>query len=196
MADAILTQPVTARAFLLGEDQDSPLSLARALEDQGVGGILGGALQDLSHAGQTAISDEVASTAQHLLDLDLGDLLVAGWRKHAGLRAAAKRTAATSGSSQEVVLLPTHRVTSTHSPSVELVVDNVRVATLHFELGFEFVVQGLAATISDGRLVAFRCESCEVTATLAAEGRQLVTRRAQIQLPLVVRRGEGIQLLP
>jgi hypothetical protein len=194
MAAAILTHPVTARVFLLGGDQDSGQALAHALDEQGVRGFLGDALQNLSRSGQAAVSGEVATAVQGLLDLDLGDLVLGGWCKQADLRAAARRTAATPGSA-EVVELVTHRITSTHSPSVDLLVDGARVATVRFELCVEFVVKGVVATVRDGRLVAVRFGVCDVTATLSADGRQLATRQAQLQLPLVVRLGDGVPLL-
>ena len=91
--------------------------------------------------------------------------------------------------------LGTHRITSTHRPLVELLVDDVHAVTVCFELCVEFVVRGLVATVRQGHLVAFRSGSCEVTATLAAEGRRLVTRQAQLQLPRVIRLGDGVPLL-
>lgn len=194
MTSTMLTQPVTARTFLLGEGQDSMQALAHALNDQRLGSFLGDALQGLSQAGRAAVSEEAAAAVHGLLDLDLGGLVVAGWRKHADLRAAARRTAAAPGSA-EVVELATHRVTSTHTPSVDLLVDGARVTTLHFELGVEFLVKALVGTVRDRRLVAFRVGSCDVTATLALEGSRLLTRREQLQLPLVIRLGEGIPLL-
>jgi hypothetical protein len=126
--------------------------------------------------------------------LDLGDLVVGRWRKYADLTAVAKRTIAPPDST-EVVKLATHCINSTHRPFVELLVDDIHVVTVSFELCIEFVVRGLVATVRHGHLVALRSGSCDVTATLAAEGRQLVTRQAQLQLPVVIRIGDGVPLL-
>ena len=81
------------------------------------------------------------SSPTALLDLDLGDLVIAGWRKQGQLAAAAERTAANPGSS-EVVELATHRVSSVHHPFVELLVNDAHVATVTFDLDIEFVDQG------------------------------------------------------
>ena len=194
MTATMLTQPVTARTFLLGEGQDSMQALAHAIDEQGPGSFLGAALRGLSQAGRSAVGEEAAAALHGLLDLDLGDLVLAGWRKHADLRAAARRTAAVPGSA-EVVELATHRVTSTHTPSVDLLVDGARVTTLHFELVMEFLVKALVATVRQGRLMAFRVGSCDVTASLALEGSRLLTRRERLQLPQVIRLGEGIPML-
>ena len=66
---------------------------------------------------------------------------------------------------------------------------------MHFELAVKFVVKGLVAAVQHGRLVAVHSGDCDVTATVAAEGRQLAKREAHLQLPLLVRLGGGIPLL-
>jgi len=72
----------------------------------------------------------------------MGDLAVAGWRRHAALTAAADRTRVNPGS-WEVVDLATHRITSVHRPYVELLLNDVHVATVRFELR---VVPGAGAS--------------------------------------------------
>jgi hypothetical protein len=179
-------QPFSVSAFLFGEDQDTELILAQTLHEHGVLGSMGNALELVSDAGREAAADQVAVVANGLLDLDLGDLVVAGWRKQGQLAAAAERTAANPGSS-EVVELATHRVSSAHHPFVELLVNDVHVATVTFDLEVEFIVKALVATVRDGHLVSLHSGTCDVVATLAAEGFQLASRRAHFELPLVVR---------
>jgi hypothetical protein len=179
-------QPFSVSAFLFGEDQDSEQILAQTLHDHGVLGSMDNALELVSDAGREAAADQVAVVANGLLDLDLGDLVVAGWRKQGQLAAAAERTAANPGSA-EVVELATHRVSSAHHPSVELLVNDFHVATVTFDLEVEFIVKALVATVRDGHLVSLHSGTCDVVATLAAEGFQLASRRAHFELPLVVR---------
>jgi hypothetical protein len=206
MTTAIAIQQITAAGFLFGDEQedieligtpseqDSVTALAEAMYEHGVLGSVGAALTKVSSAGRRAVGSQVATIAHNLLDLDLADLVVAGWCKFADLTAAARRTLGAPGSS-EVVELATHTITSTHSPSVEVLVDNTPVATVRFELSIKFTVKGLVATVRDGRLVSFQSGGCEVTGTLAAEGRQLATRTAGVQLPMLLRLGDGIPLL-
>jgi hypothetical protein len=179
-------QPFTVSGFLFGEDQDTQQALAQALHDHGVLGPMSTALDLVSEAGRTAAADQVAGVAHGLLDLDLGDLVVAGWRKQGQLAAAAERTATNPGSS-EVVELATHRISSAHHPSVELLVNDVHLATVTFALEVEIVVRALVVTVRDGHVVSIRTGACDVAATLAAEGSRLASRRAHFELPLVVR---------
>jgi hypothetical protein len=187
MTAATATQPLTVARLLFGEDQDPGEALARALDDKGVPGSLDTALRLVSDAGREAAEGQVAAVAQGLLDLDLGDLMAAGWQKQGELAAAAERTAASPGSS-EVVQLASHRITSVHRPFLDLLVNDALVATINFELDIELVIRALVATVRDGHIVSLGSGSCEATATLAAEGLRLASGRARFDLPLVIRR--------
>jgi hypothetical protein len=185
MTAAIPTRPLTTSAFLFGGAEDPGQALAHALKEHGVLGLLGPALQALSHTGRDAAGDQIATVAQELLDLDLGGLAVAGWRKHAALTAAADRTRVNSGSS-EVVDLATHRITSVHRPYVELLLNDVHIATVRFELRVEFLVRALVATVRDGHVAALGIGACDATATLAAEGVHLVKQQARLDMSLLI----------
>jgi hypothetical protein len=186
MTTAIAAQPLTTAIFLFGEDQDAGQALVQALDEKGVLGSLDTGLQLVSQAGRQAANSQVATVAHGLLDLDLGDLVVAGWRKQGELAAAAERTAANPGSS-EVVELASHRISSVHRPFVELLVNDVHLASVNFELDIEFVVKALVVTVRNGHVVSFHTGACDVAATLAAEGLRLASRRAHFELPLIIR---------
>ncbi len=186
MTTVIPNQPLTTSVFLFGESQDSGQALAQALDEKGVLSSLGAALQLVSQAGRQAADSQVATVANGLLDLDLGDLLAAGWRRQAALAAAAERTVANPGSS-EVVELATHRITSVHRPFVDLLINDVHVATVNFELRIEFAVKALGVTVRNGHVVSLHSGACEVTATLSAEGVRLARRQEHFELPVLVR---------
>ena len=208
MTTANPAQPLTAAAFffpgsvsigpvdVVSSDQASIRAMADALQQQGALGSISAAVKSLSRAGLGAVSNQIATAAHGLLnlDLDLGEALVTGWCQFADLTAAAKHTVAAPGS-EVVVDLATHSITWTHNPQIDVLVNDARVATVHFELSIRFKVKGLAATVRYGRLVAASSGGCEVMGTLAAEGRRLAQREAQFQLPLLVRLGNGIPLL-
>jgi hypothetical protein len=185
MTTAIPTRPLTTSAFLFGGAQDSAEALAHTLKEQGVFGPLGAALRSVSQTGREAAGNQIATVAHELLDHDLGEFAVAGWRKHAALTAAADRTRANPGSS-EVVDLASHRITSVHRPYVELLLNDVHIATVRFELRVEFLVKALAATVRRGHVVALGFGACDVTATLAAEGVQLVKQQARLDVSLLI----------
>jgi hypothetical protein len=182
-------QPLTARSLLFDQAGKDAGLLARAIDEQAVAA----ALPRLSRAGRAAAAAELTGVAQGLLDLDLAGLAVAGWRKHRNLLAAATRTVEHPGST-EVVELATHRITSVHQPSVDVLVDGVRVAVVRLELKVELLVRALVATVRLGYLVGLRSGSFDVRVALAVAGREVTVGQASLASPLFVRLGDGIPL--
>jgi len=138
--------------------------------------------------------DQVTAAAAGLLDINLADVLAAGWQKHADLTAAARHSLATPGST-DVVDLASHRISSVQEPYVTILVDGHRVATVRFEVSLAFEISALVAEIQAGRLVALRSARCVVTGTLAIQGISVITRQAHIDLPGIISLRKGIRLL-
>jgi hypothetical protein len=101
---------------------------------------------------------------------------------------------------REVVQLGTQRVTSEHHPTVELLVDGVKVHTFRFQLTVTFDIEVAALVIQDGRLTALKAGDSVVSGTLTLEmpggDANLVKQRRQLSLHLLVRLGPGIPLVP
>jgi len=194
MTSALQDRPRTALDLLFGPGNNAPAALAQQIVSAGTDGDLGRALENLPRATREAAVREATATAAGLLDVDLIDVLVAGWRKHHDLIGAARRTVAAPGS-VELVDMAAHQVTMSQHPSVTVLVDGVRVATLQLGLSVVFAVSALLAKISGGRLTALHSGHCDVTATLAIDGSDVVTRQAHLELPGVIQLGQGIPLL-
>jgi hypothetical protein len=190
-----LTRASTAGTLLLGDGPDGVAELSQLLDHHRALRAAAGAIGQLTDSGLDALIDEVAAMMHGLLDLDLGQLALAGWHTHGELVAAARRTRAAPGTS-EIVQLVRHTASSVHEPWIDVLVHEVRVATIRMRLSVEFTVSGLAATVYDSLLVALHGGSCKVTGTLSVEGRQLVKRAVEtaptaiVQLP-----GNGLPLL-
>jgi hypothetical protein len=186
--------PATADAILFG-----PSGAAGSLEDfldtRRLSGWITSGAAHLTRDMQDALRHEICTATDDLLNLDLVDVLVTAWRKHAALVAAARRTTAAPGSS-EVVDLATHHITMTQRPYIDLLCDDVPVGRVQLELRLDFTVAGLVAVVRAGRLEAVQAGHCTVAATLLIEGEQVATRSARLDLPLAVRLGAGIPLLP
>lgn len=192
-----MTNPGGARSptalGLLFESADPPEALAREILALGGDQTLG--LGNLPAAVRATAVREAATVAAGLLQVDLVGVLVGGWREYRDIVGAARRTLAAPGSS-ELVSMVTHQVTVAQHPSVSVLVDSRRVATLQLDLSVVFDVMALLAGISGGRLVALHSGRCDVTVTLAVQGTELLAKRAHLELPGVVAVGQGIRLLP
>lgn len=181
-----LTRPMSVRVFLLGDATDTVEALTRSFNECGVAQSALQGLRKLSSSGMQAINREIATVANGLLHLDLEDILMSGWRKYTELTKAAERTLDTPGS-EEIVFLATHRIVSTHHPSVDLLVDGVKVHTFIFELKVIFDLNCVAAVLRQGDLVAMRGGECVVTVTLTLEKTPLeLSRKGRIDLPLLI----------
>lgn len=163
----------TVGDILLGEspDEDDPTDpadvLSRSFSEHGVVKTGAKGFRHLSGAAMNAVSRQLAEVALSSLNLlDLRDLLLNGWRKHKDLRAAAERTHALPGT-EEMVTLAAHSVSSTHQPSVDLIVKEAKVHTCVFDVSVTFDVNGVMAVVRQGELVALRGGTCEITVRLA-----------------------------
>lgn len=185
--------PTTALDLLFGPAADAPAALARQILSADRN--LGRSLENLPKATREAAVREASTTAPGLLKVDLIGVLVTGWREHRDITSAARRTLAAPGSS-ELVSLAEHQVTMAQQPSVNVLVDGHRVATLRLGLSIVFDVNALLAGISGGRLVAIHSGRCDITVTLAVQDTEVLVRRGHLELPGVMGLKEAVRLLP
>ena len=195
MTPAAQDRPSTVLDLLFGGGEDASGALAHEILSAGAGEHLDRSLADLPKVTREAAVREATTAAAGLLDVDLIGVLVAGWREHHDLAAAARRTLAAPGST-ELVDVATHEITTTQQPSVGVLVDGRQVATVQLDLSVVFDVSALVAGISAGRLVALHSGRCDITATLSIQGADVVTRQARIELPGAVPLSPGPRLLP
>ena len=185
----------TALGLLFGPDTDAAEALASEILSPGGEQSLSRALGQLPEMTRKAAAQEAASTAAALLQVDLVEVLVHGWRKHRDIVSAARRTLATPDST-ELVTMVGHEVTVDQQPAVKVLVDGRPVATLQLGLSIEFDVNALVLGISGGLLSAVHSGHCDITVTLAVQGTDLAVRHAHLELPGVIPLRRGIKLLP
>jgi len=194
MTQAVQDNPHTALNLLLGPGDESPEALADQILSAASVVNLGRALENLPKTTYDAAVREITAATTGLLNIDLIEMLIGGWRKHHDLTAAARHTLAAPGNT-ELVDLATHQVTTTEHPSVTVLVDGHQVASLQLSLSVVFTIGALTAKISAGRLAALHPGRCDVTVTLAIQDTNVVTRQAHLQLPGVIPLRPGIRLL-
>ena len=139
----------TALDLLFGPDTDAAEILAGEIWSPDGDQNLGRALGHLPETTRKAAVQEAATTAAALLKVDLIGVLVRGWREHRDIVSAARRTLAAPAST-ELVSMSAHEVTLDQRPSVNVLVDGQRVATLQLGLSIVFDVNALLLGISGG----------------------------------------------
>lgn len=178
--------PLTANALLFGAGTQTAEALGNAISEQHATRTALRSIRRLSGSAAGLVDREVATVTDDLLDVDLGDVLIAAWQKHSKLTEAARRTLAISGS-EEIVSLASHSIESTYSPHVDLVVNGALVHCFKFVLGIVVEVAALDAVVRAGTLAMLRSGECVMTAKLSLDGVQLANARRTVDLELVVR---------
>jgi hypothetical protein len=182
--------------FDTGTDTDAAEALASEILSPGGDQNLGRALARFPEmTRKAAVQEAAATTAAALLKVDLVGVLMRGWREHRDIISAARRTLAVPGST-ELVVVSSHEIRLDQQPSISVLVDGQRVATLQLGLSIVFDLNALLLGISGGRLTGVRSGRCDITATLAVQGTGLLNKRAHLELPGVISLRRGIRLLP
>ncbi len=182
MTTPTLAVPGTARAYLLG-DREPDLTPAPTT-----------GLEHLTKAASEGVRGQAATVLAGMLELELADLLLAGWRRYDALTRAAESTLDKPHSSV-VVDLATHRVTVTHEPRVDISIDGLPVAHVDAELTIVFDITGMAATVRGGALVDIQGGACTITATLSVEGVEVASRSTTVAPMVVIPLREGLPLV-
>jgi len=185
----------TALDLLFDPNADAAEALASEILSPGGDQNLGRALAQFPEMTRRAAAREAATTAAALLEVDLVEVLMRGWREHRDIISAARRTLAAPGST-ELVIVSSHEITLDHRPSISVLVDGQRVATLQLGLSIVFDLNAVLLGISGGRLTGVRSGRCDITATLAVQGTDLLVKRGHLELPGVISLRRGIRLLP
>jgi hypothetical protein len=193
MTSTVARRGETPATLLFGENDQSQKGAAQL----DLGPLLRKKLGVLSRLPEAirdgAVAAVIASTMV-LLQFDVIELLVDGWREHHDLTDAARHTLAKPGST-ELVALATHRITVSQLPSVDLLLDGERVETVEFELTLQFDISAAVPGVSAGMMTALHSGRCDITATLAIQGAEAIQRQKRIDLPGVISLKHGIRLL-
>lgn len=186
---------LTARSFLFGSRAEAVDGFTRVLADHDVVSRSGAALGRLTSAAHRLLYERLANVAADLADIDVAAVVAGGWRTYAALTDAAWRTRDRPGT-EELVDLASHRIHSIHRPQVDVLLDDVPVGSVDFELELDIVVRALAATVSEGRLTAVEGGRCTLRGRLSCLDVPVAAREAEADLGAVLELGEGFPLVP
>jgi hypothetical protein len=189
------TRPDNVLSLLFGAGGNLPDALANTRLLGSIEDNLGAVLEELPGAFSEAAVREVATAAAQLLDVNLTDMLIAGWRDYKHLTSAARHTLAGTGST-ELLNLATHQITGSLEPYISLLIDSYPIAKIQLNLSVACEIKAMIAKISVGRLVGVRTGYCDITATLTIENAEIVSRTTRLELPGLINFAQGIRLLP
>jgi len=103
------------------------------------------------------------------LDVNLMDIFLPAWAKVSAIAAFANANEYPSDE-RHYVPLREHRVTSSHEPRVEVLIDGVEVFSLGLEVKLQVDFEAAALEIAEGRICAVKSASCRALGSIACQG--------------------------
>ncbi|WP_280336165.1 hypothetical protein [Nocardia wallacei] len=172
---------ITARTILYdnGSQETGRAELTARLREVGFDHTLHTAAPSLDGLVRDITLPKFADAIDSLLDIDVGNAAIAGWRAYDRLHTAAART---QHGPEETVELLTHELTHTYHPNLEILVDGQTTGSITVELVLTLRIQPLAATLRHGALTALGPGDCTAIATLGTESTGPILEREK-QLP-------------
>jgi hypothetical protein len=181
-----LHDTATVRDVFFDGDSDQPVdALTQLMRDRGTNvGVFPPGLIDVAR-------HELADATTEFMSMNLADVAAAGWKKYDALKKAARRTP----DAKELVSLTTHKIASSHHPSVDLFLDGKRIATVDIELEVALTVAGMIAVVKQGKLTDIQSGSCTASGSLAVQGIDMIKRQRRFDLYGAVRLGHGVPVV-
>jgi hypothetical protein len=174
------------RQLLFDTPQAAETELARAATEAADHDGLALAITKLTPTGADLVGQEIGRMAAGFLDMDITDVIAAGWSKNQQLAQARQATAATPGS-ESIVTLATHTLRSDYRPAIDVLVDGVTLTSIDVHISLATTIDSAVAVVRDGRLTALQAGACTLTATVTCEGITLAERRTTVDLPAALR---------
>ena len=169
-------------------------SIASALEASGAADVVRSQLTGFTQATRNEAVKEVERITAELTNLNLIDIILGALSTYEELREAGRRTIGAPDSPEFVELIG-HQVTLENQPSIQLVVNEKQIATVHLLLSLVIDIQALTATVRHGSLTALQIGRCDVGASIGIENTTVARRQAELQLPASIPLGTGIPLV-
>jgi hypothetical protein len=133
------------------------------------------------------ISDQLAGHVCTFFDVNLATIFAGAWSKYAELKKAAAETRDDPKTTASLALA-THDFTYTLSPTIDVLLNGARTASIPFEIAVTFTVSALELALKQGAVFQISSGTCDCNGTLQCSGNTLWTRNiTAINLPGVLR---------
>jgi hypothetical protein len=129
-----------------------------------------------------------------VLGIEIGEILANGWKKAEELHGYANRT---EYPPEETILveLATHEIRSSHEPHLEVMINDISVGRVDFEVDLVLEVEAALLTVRDGRIWKAAAGRCSASGELKCEGHRIVKRESEkVVLPGEIKFDPPIEL--
>ena len=144
----------------------------------------------------TATIQAIATKLPDLLGIDVGKVLVGGWKKSEELRRYADPEQYPPDETMLVELIQ-HSIRSSHAPHLDFMSRDTQVSRIDFELDMKLDVDGAVLTIRDGQIWALSVGTCVASGELTCEGHSIIKKKAEpIEIPGTYELAQPVQIAP
>ena len=143
--------PTTLRAFFLGPPSDWQARFIKTTESQQSASEVGRAT-GLADVDRKAMTNTVADKLKDALNVSINQILLSAWSQHRDLANNLEQSSQKKG---ETILVPLadHTIRSTHHLSVEVMVNDRRVAAFKFNANLMMRIQKAVLKVEGGEVV-------------------------------------------
>lgn len=138
----------------------------------------------------------VTTAKDRLLDVPLMDIMLGAWTKIAAIQEYAIGDKLISEKTHNFILTE-HKVTSKHSPKIELHVHDSKVTEVVVEIALTLIIAKTNLMIKKGRILEVRISGCKAMGKLSCHGQTLLEQEStELEFPGRIQLGDGIVIPP
>ena len=138
----------------------------------------------------------VARAADRLFDISLMEIMIGAWTKMAALQEYAIGEKLLSKKTHKFVLSQ-HKITSKHSPTIELFVYDDKVAEVTVDIGLTLIMAKTILRIKHGQILDVRISGCQVIGKVSCYGQEILEKKTtELEFPSAIKLGDGIEIPP
>lgn len=138
----------------------------------------------------------VTRAKDRLLDISLMEVMVGAWTKMTALQEYATGEKLLSKKTHKFVVSE-HKITSKHSPTIELFVYDKKVAEVKVNISLTLLMAKTTLRIKHGRILAVKISGCQASGKVSCYGQEILKEEtAELEFPGTIKLGDGIDIPP
>jgi hypothetical protein len=144
--------------------------------------------------GWAGLRNTILAEAGGLLDIRLLDVMCWAWEKGRELEAYRDTERYPPDKTFSVPLVE-HKITSTHTPHVDILMNHKKVGCINFAVNIEIAIKAMTLEIRNARIKKIHAGDCKAKGRFLCEGVLLAERESKpLDLPGTIDLGEGQEI--
>jgi len=138
----------------------------------------------------------VARAADRLFDISLMEIMIGAWAKMLALQEYAIGEKLLSEKTHKF-MLSQHKITSKHSPLIELFVYDKKVTEVKVNIALTLLMAKTTLRIKRGRIMEVKISGCQGIGKVSCYGQVILEQKTtELEFPRAIKLGDGIEIPP